>query len=90
MHLSGFFGGCYDRKAERDIIGSRGPGSKSADFGDRSREGLSGLIVELLTEFVEQHEQYAVAKRKHLALLTEDIDMGTNGRANWVRESLHK
>jgi hypothetical protein len=51
---------------------------------------LSGLIVELLTEFVEQHEQYAVAKRKHLALLAEDIDMGTNGRANWVRESLHK
>lgn len=51
---------------------------------------LSGLMVELLTESVEQKEQYATTKRKHLALLAEGVDMGTNGNINWTRDSLHE
>lgn len=51
---------------------------------------LSGLMVDLLTEVVEQREQYMIAKRKHLALLAEGVDLGTDGSSNWSRESLHE
>ena len=53
---------------------------------DRS---LSELMVELLIEFVEREEQYARAKRKHLALLAQDTDLGTNGTTRWTRADLH-
>ena len=53
---------------------------------DRS---LSELMVELLIEFVEREEQYARAKRKHLALLAQDTDLGTNGTTSWTRADLH-
>ncbi len=51
---------------------------------------LSGLMVELLTDLVEKNEQYAIAKRKHLAMLAEEIELGTNGKVDWKRESLHE
>lgn len=51
---------------------------------------LSGLLVDLLTDVVEQRDQYAISKRQHLALLAEGFDMGTNGNANWTRDSLHE
>jgi hypothetical protein len=51
---------------------------------------LSGLMVELLTEFVEHKEQYANAKRHYLVLLAKETDLGTQGESNWTRESLHE
>ena len=56
---------------------------------DQNRS-LSELMVELLIEFVEREEQYARAKRKHLALLAQDTDLGTNGTTSWTRADLHK
>ena len=53
---------------------------------DRS---LSGLMVELLTELVEREDQYASAKRKYLAILDQDTDLGTNGSISWTRADLH-
>ena len=69
---------------------------------DRS---LSALMVELLTyltaakcpkslgsaaiKLVEREDQYASAKRKHLALLVQDTDLGTNGSISWTRADLH-
>ena len=53
---------------------------------DRS---LSALMVELLTELVEREDQYARAKRKYLALLDQDTDLGTNGSIGWTRADLH-
>jgi hypothetical protein len=50
---------------------------------------LSGLMVELLTEFVEGKEAYNNAKHHHLALLAEETDLGTYGRSGWTRDSLH-
>ena len=55
---------------------------------DQNRS-LSELMVELLIEFVEREEQYARAKRKHLALLAQDTDLGTNGTTSWTRADLH-
>ena len=54
---------------------------------DRS---LSALMVELLTELVEREDQYAIAMRKHLALLDQETDLGTNGSIGWTRADLHK
>ena len=51
---------------------------------------LSGLMVELLTDLVEQEERYAMAKQKHLAWLAHSADLGTDGNINWSRESLYE
>ena len=40
-------------------------------------------------KLVEREDQYASAKRKHLALLARDTDLGTNGSINWTRADLH-
>ena len=69
---------------------------------DRS---LSALMVELLTYLiaakcpknlgsaafkpVEREDQYASAKRKHLALLAQDTDLGANGSISWTRADFH-
>ena len=50
---------------------------------------LSGLMVDLLTNLIEQEERYASARQKHLAWLAHGADLGTNGDINWSRESLH-
>lgn len=59
---------------------------KIATDQDRS---LSALMVELLTELVEREDLYAIAKRKHLALLDRETDLGTNGSIGWTRADLH-
>ena len=51
---------------------------------------LSGLMVELLTRLVEDEDQYARAKQRHLAWLAQGTDLGTNGNISWSRESLHE
>lgn len=51
---------------------------------------LSGLMVELLTHLVEHEDQYAKARRQHLAWLAHGADFGTNGNIGWSRESLHE
>jgi len=51
---------------------------------------LSGLMVKLLTDIVGQRDQYAIAKRKHLKMLDDGIDMGTKGTVSWARESLYE
>jgi hypothetical protein len=50
---------------------------------------LSGLLTRVLTETVEQYEQYAQAKMAHLQWLEEGVDLGTGGTIAWERESLH-
>ena len=54
---------------------------------DRS---LSGLMVDLLSEYVEREDEYASARRQHLALLDQATDLGTNGSASWTRGDLHE
>jgi hypothetical protein len=50
---------------------------------------LSGLLLQALTEIVEQEENYAVARERHLAHLRAATDLGTGGQAKWQREDLH-
>ncbi len=51
---------------------------------------LSGLMVELLTNLVEQGDRYAKAKQEHLAWLAQGVDLGTEGNIPWMRESLYE
>ena len=51
---------------------------------------LSGLMVDLLTNLVEQEEQYEIAKQEHLAWLAQGTDLGTHGNISWSRESLYE
>lgn len=51
---------------------------------------VSGLLAETLEELVHEADRYAEAHRGHLALLEEDLDLGTGGEIRWSRESLHE
>ncbi|MYC93795.1 MAG: ribbon-helix-helix protein, CopG family [Caldilineaceae bacterium SB0661_bin_32] len=55
---------------------------------DQNRS-LSELVAELLSELAERENLYARAMRKHLALLTQDTDLGTCGSTSWTRADLH-
>lgn len=51
---------------------------------------LSGLMVELLTELVEQEERYDQARRDHMRMIAESPSLGTYGKLTWTRDSLHE
>lgn len=51
---------------------------------------LSGLMVELLTELVEQEERYDQARRDHMRMIAESSNLGTHGHITWTRDSLHE
>lgn len=51
---------------------------------------LSQLLTDALTEIVTQSEKYAQAQERHIALLKEGTDLGTEGQYNWSREDLHE
>ena len=63
---------------------------KAEKIAMEQNRSLSELMAELLTELVEREDQYASAERKHLALLAQDTDLGTNGTISWTRADLHK
>ena len=62
---------------------------KAEEIAKDQNRSLSELEVELLTELVEREDQYANAKCKHLALVTQDTDLGTFGSTSWTRADLH-
>ena len=51
---------------------------------------VSRLLTETLKEIVAREEAYARAKQRHLALLEQGIDLGTQGTIRWWREDLHE
>ena len=56
----------------------------------RRNISLSRLLTEALEELVEGEEEYESARRRHLAILEQGLDLGTGGRATWRREDLHE
>ena len=50
---------------------------------------ISALLTNLLEEIVALDEGYQTASQKHLRLLKQEIDLGTNGSIDWSREELH-
>jgi hypothetical protein len=51
---------------------------------------LSGLLTQAIQELVEAEDEYEAARARHLWLLSDPPDLGTNGRATWKRDDLHE
>ncbi len=51
---------------------------------------LSGLLTRALEEIVSSEMNYQKARKQHAGILRQKIDLGTNGRASWLREELHE
>ncbi len=51
---------------------------------------LSGLLTEFLEEIVRNEEKYTLSQQRHLHLLDEGLDLGTQGQINIRRDDLHE
>ena len=51
---------------------------------------LSRLLTRTLEGIVSREESYEVARRNHLSILEEGLDLGTEGNTQWTREELHE
>ena len=54
------------------------------------RTSVSGLLARALEEIVAEEEGYQAARRRHLARITEGVDLGTHGVTGWNHEELHE
>lgn len=50
---------------------------------------LSNLLTQALTDIVTESELYTQAQERHLLVLKDGLDLGTDGETNWSREDLH-
>lgn len=51
---------------------------------------LSGLLTQTLEEIVLQAEKDSRIRDRHLDLLAQGLDLGTQGIVTWSREELHE
>ena len=51
---------------------------------------ISGLLVRTLEEIITREEGYQAARRQHLVLLEDELNLGTNGDVSWIRADLHE
>ena len=56
----------------------------------RRNTSLSGLLSQTLEELVSKDEAYSTARSRHLDLLENSIDLGTQGKVSWKRDELHE
>ena len=50
---------------------------------------VSAMMTNLLEDIVALDEGYQTASQKHIRLLQQEIDLGTNGSIDWSRDELH-
>lgn len=50
---------------------------------------LSALLSQTLQEIVDAEDEYEQARARHLAILDNPSDLGTNGKITWTRDDLH-
>jgi len=62
---------------------------KGKQIAVQRKTSISKLLIHSLSEIVSQNERYEMARRKHLALLEQGFDLGTEGKSSWTREQLH-
>ena len=51
---------------------------------------VSELLTSELERLVTQEEDYARARQRHLRLLEEGLDIGTDGQIHTARDELHE
>jgi len=50
---------------------------------------VSAMMTNLLEDIVALDEGYQTASQKHIRLLQQEVDLGTNGSMDWSRDELH-
>ena len=50
---------------------------------------VSAMMTNLLEDIVALDEGYQTASQKHIRLLQQEIDLGTNGSIDWSRDDIH-
>lgn len=50
---------------------------------------VSAMMTNLLEDIVALDEGYQTASQKHIRLLQQEVDLGTNGSIDWSRDELH-
>lgn len=56
----------------------------------RQDTSVSGLLTRTLEGLVQQEDAYAHARQRHLQLLDEGLDLGTEGMIATDRDELHE
>ena len=56
----------------------------------RRGTSVSQLLAGVLRETVERESGYDRAKERSLSMLSEGMDLGTDGRMTWSRDDLHE
>lgn len=56
----------------------------------RHGTSVSQMLARMLSDLVEQESGYAGARQRSLSRMREGTDLGTGGRINWDRDSLHE
>ena len=54
------------------------------------RTSVSGLLTQTLERLATQEDAYVTAQQRHLQLLEQGADLGTNGQILTRREDLHE
>lgn len=57
---------------------------------DVTHERQSGMVAEESTTPVGQENHYQTASERQIALMTQGLDLGSQGTATWERDELHK
>jgi len=55
----------------------------------KRNSSVSAMMTNLLEDIVALDEGYQIASQKHIRLLQQEIDLGTNGSIDWSRDELH-
>ena len=50
---------------------------------------VSAMMTNLLEDIVALDDGYQTASQKHIRLLQQEVDLGTNGSMDWSRDELH-
>ena len=54
------------------------------------RTSLSAMLAQMIAELVEQDDRYRAASERQIALMTQGLDLGSQGTATWTRDELHE
>jgi tryptophan 2,3-dioxygenase len=56
----------------------------------KRQTSVSGLLTQTLERLVEQEDAYVHARQRHLQVLEQGVDLGTDGQILTRRDDLHE
>jgi hypothetical protein len=55
----------------------------------KRNSSVSAMMTNLLEDIVALEEGYQTASQKHIRVLQQEVNLGTNGSVDWSRDELH-